>query len=615
MGAWRERAWVGFLTYVWRSWPRRTTAAVVLTLVLGLYPAVFSVVVGELVGAVPAASGAGAHSVAGRHLIAVMLVFGAAVLGQLILNPVWVELTRELRARLTRDLRSRLLVASLGPRGIGHLEQPDLRDKVEQTRSGAAGFGAGAALSGLFQQLTAYVSLVGGVALLATYRWWLPIPPVLAMVVVRRVMRRRIFAMVDETLRGTASMRRAAYFSDLALGPAAAKELRVFGLGEWLAGQYRQLWRAAMEPIWRARAGGAVAAAGAMLLGAALEVATILWVVDRAVSGALSLGRLAVLLGGLATVHGSISFGSEAGRIAYGLAAYTAILDVEQTVLRATDQATGDRPAGDAPQQSIRFEGVGFHYPGTSHQVYESLDLEIRAGERLAIVGLNGAGKTTLVKLLARLYEPTSGRITADGVPLNEIDPEQWQGRCAAIFQDFAQYPLTAEGNITIGAPEADLDADAVQRAAGRAGAVDVLERLPQGADTLLSRQFEGGVELSGGQWQRVALARAFYAVEAGASVLILDEPTASLDIRAEANFYERFLELTEGVTTIVISHRFATVRRADRIAVLDGGRITELGSHDDLVAQGGQYARLFRLQSQRYLGVAEAADDRSVDE
>jgi ATP-binding cassette subfamily B protein len=253
------------------------------------------------------------------------------------------------------------------------------------------------------------------------------------------------------------------------------------------------------------------------------------------------------------------------------------------------------------PAQSVRFEGVCFRYPGSDHEVYDNLDLELRAGESLAVVGVNGAGKTTLVKLLARLHDPTGGRITADGVDLRELKPDEWQRRVAAIFQDFTRYELPARDNVAFGALALSADEAELDRAVEQAGAADVVERLPKGWDTVLSRRFTGGVDLSGGQWQRMALARALLAVRGGAGILVLDEPTANLDVRAESELYDRFLELTRGVTTVVISHRFSTVRRADRIVVLDQGRVVEEGDHATLVAAGGHYARMFALQAARF--------------
>jgi ABC-type multidrug transport system fused ATPase/permease subunit len=261
--------------------------------------------------------------------------------------------------------------------------------------------------------------------------------------------------------------------------------------------------------------------------------------------------------------------------------------------------------------------------------VLSDLDLQIPAGRSLAIVGANGAGKTTLIKLLCGLYEPTGGRIAVDGTDLRDVPPADWQRRVAAIFQDFVQYHLTVRENVGLGAPALVDDPsarslqprpghagqiahvrqggkggpalDRLRTAAARAGALDLIESLPRGWDTVLSRRYTGGVDLSGGQWQRIALARALFAVEGGARVLILDEPTAALDVRAEAALYDRFLELTAGLTTILISHRFSTVRRADRICVLEGGRVVEQDTHDRLVAAGGRYAAMFALQAARF--------------
>jgi ATP-binding cassette subfamily B protein len=264
------------------------------------------------------------------------------------------------------------------------------------------------------------------------------------------------------------------------------------------------------------------------------------------------------------------------------------------------------------PADGIRFESVGYRYPGGGAPVFEGLDLELAAGRSLALVGVNGAGKTTLVTLLARLREPSAGRITVDGIDLRDLDAGSWQRQVAVVNQDFGRYPLTVRENIAFRDLAAEglgrgFDEAALERAADRAGALEFVRALPEGWDTICSPGYQGGTDLSGGQWQRIALARALYAAERGARVLVLDEPSAHLDIRAEAAFYGRFLELTSGLTTMIISHRFATVRRAGRIAVLDSGRITELGSHDELVAAGRTYAEMFALQAVRFAGRTHA--------
>jgi ATP-binding cassette subfamily B protein len=273
-------------------------------------------------------------------------------------------------------------------------------------------------------------------------------------------------------------------------------------------------------------------------------------------------------------------------------------------------QATAAVPAAPTspPTPGIRFEGVTFRYPGSGADTLSGLDLELPAGRSLAIVGVNGAGKTTLVKLLCRLYEPHAGRITADGVPIAALEPPEWRRRLAAIFQDFVQYHMPARDNVGFGALAHAGDQSRLERAAELVGALDLVQRLPQGWDTILARHYKGGTDLSGGEWQRIALARALFAVNGGADVLILDEPTANLDVRAEAALYDRFLDITAGLTTILISHRFSTVRRAHRIAVLEGGRVVEQGSHEELLARRGRYAQMFTLQASRFTEEAPPA-------
>jgi ATP-binding cassette subfamily B protein len=256
---------------------------------------------------------------------------------------------------------------------------------------------------------------------------------------------------------------------------------------------------------------------------------------------------------------------------------------------------------------TIEFEGVSFAYPGTGSgtgtgtPVVEGLDLVLEPGRSVAIVGENGAGKTTLLKLLAGFYQPTAGRILVDGVDLRDIDPRVWRRRLAVIFQDFTRFELSAFENVALADPTIAGAEDHARAAAEAASADGIIDRLPGGWSTVLSRSYSGGADLSGGQWQRIALARALYGARVGGRVLILDEPTASLDVGAEVALFDQLLTHAAGCTAIVVSHRFSTVRRADRIVVLADGHIVEDGTHAELVARAGRYARLYGLQAQRF--------------
>jgi ABC-type multidrug transport system fused ATPase/permease subunit len=266
---------------------------------------------------------------------------------------------------------------------------------------------------------------------------------------------------------------------------------------------------------------------------------------------------------------------------------------------------TSSFSASGLPAREIRFRGVRFAYPGSERPVLDGFDLAIPAGSSLAIVGQNGAGKTTLAKLLCRLYDPQEGAVEVDGVDLRALDVEAWRARLAAVFQDFIRFERSLRDNVAPGgAPE-----DAIREALVDAGASGLA-----GLDTPLARGYAGGTQLSGGQWQRVALARALCAVRLGAGLVLLDEPTAQLDVRGEAEIFDRILSATRDVTTILISHRFSTVRHADRICVLQEGRVLELGSHDELMALKGRYRTLFELQARRFSAAADeegAAYDR----
>lgn len=373
----------------------------------------------------------------------------------------------------------------------------------------------------------------------------------------------------------------------------------MFGLREWLGDRFHQEWTASMSHFHEERHGRSLLLLTA--LGVVVALSGSFAVLARAGSaGQISPGELATYATAVLGVASMRQFSIHNVKIKYGSAVMPTVSSLEQAIHYAIDPSAS-LPASGLPLVGVCFESVSFRYPGQEVDIYRDLDLDIPAGCSLAIVGANGVGKTTLVKLLARLHDPTSGRILVDGIDLAKIDPRDWQRRIGAVFQDFVHYELSVADNVGFGAVERTGDPVGLRDAAGRAGAAAIIDGLPAGWETLLSRQFQGGTELSGGEWQRVALARALFAAGGGARLLILDEPTAALDVRAEAAFYEHFLDITRGLTTILISHRFSTVRLAERIVVIEGGRVAESGSHDELLESGGEYARLFRLQASHF--------------
>ena len=435
-----------------------------------------------------------------------------------------------------------------------------------------AGDPAGAPMA-VVSQLGDWLTGLFACAVLITFRWWVGLELLLVWMVVRRSLADRLREQ-GRRVRGAAEpLRRSRYLLGLAWRPAAAKEVRVFGLSDWIAERHCDEWLEGTRPAWDSlRSLSSRAWTVSVLVLAAYGVA------------AAELGFTAyhhqISLRVLATMLPMLPTSMNAGAINYGdisleklLSALPDLDALTRGLGSGSEIAAAGAPAAGLPVRLVRLEQLRFSYPGRPEPVIRDLDLDLPLGRSLGLVGVNGAGKTTLVTLLARMHEPTAGRILVDGVPLDEIDARAWQRQVAVVYQDFARLPLSAAENVAMFGPGHTLDRERLVRAAERAGALEVIESLPRRWDDGSLPRYTGGVDLSGGQWQRTVLARALYAVESGARVLVLDEPTAQLDVRGEAAFYDRFLELTAGVTSIIISHRFGSVRRADRIAVLDGGR------------------------------------------
>ena len=482
-------------------------------------------------------------------------------------------------------------------KGIALFEDPRFHDALENARRGA---NCTTILWSLSNLLTHTCVLLSTAILLARYHLLAPV--IVFAAAVPRAALDRLFETGEWSVRrsGAPEARQMEYFSEIATGDEHAKEVRLFGLADTFIGLYRQAFSTLYGRLQRVRLRRAGWNAVTALCAAGGAGAVYGYIAVRAGTGAVTVGDLVLYTGLLFGLHGNLwRFSIAVGngyRNLLDLSLFFGFLDraPHLPILPEDRRCRVTRPL----TTGIVLEQVSFAYPGTATLVLEDFDLEVEAGKTLALVGANGAGKTTLVKLLTRLYDPTAGRILMDGVDLREYDVDDLRQTFSVVLQDFVHYHLTARENVGFGQVDAMTDEARVIQAVERGQATEVVARLPQGLDTTLGREFPGGMELSGGEWQKVAIARGFMR---SSEVLVLDEPTAALDARSEEALYERFSELVQGRTALFISHRLATVRMADRIAVLDAGHVAEQGSHDELMALGGRYARLFSMQAERY--------------
>ncbi|UYN98162.1 MAG: ABC transporter ATP-binding protein [Devosia sp.] len=589
---------------IWRTSPALMLASIGLRLIAALQPIAVLYVGKLIVDEVVRLSGLGVES----HDLATWWNDG-------LLNTVAVLLVIELALVLVNDIIGRAtslvdstlselhsnqvsmeLMAHAARLDLWHFESAEYQDRLERARRQAAG--RNALLSQMFgqgQDIITVITLAAGLFVYAP--WLILLLPLSFIPAIWGETRFNTLAYMVSRWR-TPERREIEYLRHIGASAETAKEVKLFGLGSYLIERFRVLAAqifienrrvATLRAFW-----GTIFAAIASLA----YYAAYAFIVWRTIAGEFTLGDLAFLSGSFLRLNGLfqkilLGFTQIAGQSMY-LDDLFSFFEIEPTIL-APEQP---KPFPVPIAHQIAFEKVGFRYPESDHWVVRNLSFTLPAGETLALVGENGAGKTTIAKLLTRLYDPTEGRITIDGIDLRDMAPADIHAHVGVIFQDFIRYSFTARDNIGVGRIEARADQSRIDQAAEQSLADGVIAKLPKGYDQQLGRLFKQGRDLSGGEWQKVAIARAYMR---DAELIILDEPTAALDAKAEAEVFARFKGLAQGKSAVIISHRFSTVRMADRILVLDNGAILEQGSHAELVAMGGRYAELFELQAAGY--------------
>ena len=573
-----------YLTVLPQAHPALAALWWTILVVRGTLPALFAIAMGFLVGAVEA----------GDSLAAPLAFVGSVFVLLQVLSPLHQAVSSNLGSSTAAWLYDRLTVACVTPPGMGHLEHPELTNDLTMARDFDLGI-SGPPLSISMDFIAAgLVELLAGLtsaAVLAAYAWWAPLLLGGAWLLTHWLLRESGVWRDRNTDTVREAQRHADYAYRLAVDAPSAKELRLFGLASWIVERFREHRKKLHDLRWEATKLRERPVATSLAVVLAANVIVFWCMAVDANAGTLGLDRM-VTFAAAAFSTSMIAFGGLSWALDGAAAPAAAVLRLGDTMARAGALTPGAAAADGLPVREIRFRNVTFAYPSTGQVVLDGFDLSIPAGSSLAIVGKNGAGKTTLAKLLCRLYEQQEGTIEIDGRDLRELEVASWRERVTAVFQDFVRFELPLRDNVAPGgAPD-----ETIRQALTEAGAADLAE-----LDTVLARGYDGGTDLSGGQWQRVALARALAAVWQGAGIVLLDEPTAQLDVRGEAEIFDRILKATRDVTTVLISHRFSTVRHADRICVLEHGRVVELGSHDELMAAGGRYRTMFDLQAQRF--------------
>lgn len=582
---------------VWASSRSAALAGAGLTLIAAALPAAQAWAGKLIVDSIVNAIRQGLEPTVGLRSVApyLALEFGLLLVGSLT-SQVRSLVDRILQSQLTNHVNS-LIIRKAISLDLRFFEDPVFYDTLQNARR-QADVSALNIVNSTLQMVQQVITLVSLVALLVRFSPWLAIIVFVSAIpafLSQSQYAERAFRAVS---RRAPEARLLNYLETLLTSNESIKEIKLFGLGESLLKRYQELFTRFYLEDRAIAERRTVAGLGWGLLSSLAYYGSYAWIALRTVAGLITLGDMTMFLGifrqsqsSIRSLLDSLNRLYESNLFLDNLMTY---LKLQPLLVTPADGLTAPTPI----LHGIEFRNVSFCYPGSDVYVLRDINLHIHPGERIALVGLNGAGKTTLIKLLTRLYDPTEGQVLLDGVDLREYDLTSLHQRFGVIFQDFVRYQFTVRENIGFGQVDALDDFDRIRDAANRGGATPVIDSLPQGYETMLGRRWEKGQELSGGQWQKIALARAFMRK---AEVLVLDEPTSALDAEAEYEVFRRFAKLMAGRIAVLISHRFSTVRRADRIVVLSAGKIVELGSHAELIQLDGAYARLFNLQAEGY--------------
>ncbi|MFI7337026.1 ABC transporter ATP-binding protein [Streptomyces sp. NPDC050085] len=542
------------------------------------------------------ASHIGSASTAITAVVGLSVLLTMQQLAAIAVAPLREAVARSIDGRFRRQVAE----ISLTPTGITHLENPALANQFALASRDLDQFTPGNAATAQVSVICQAVSAAACVVIISSHSL-LGAAVIAVLALTRRMVVQRLFVGLNWVkIRAASAARQFRYWQDFAGGAEAGKEIRVFGLQHWVVAKFRTAMLSYLRGIWRARIPVVLRTWIPLLFGIALAATGFITLLPR--HGAADAQTVVQGTTALIAVLAASSTTWEDFEVAHGRPMIDAAQELHQRLKPTASSAAAGPTMRAAAPPAITFESVDFHYPEHDTPVLNGLNIDIKPGEVLAIVGVNGAGKTTITKLLARLYEPVAGRITADGIDIQDLAPEAWRRRLAVVVQGFLRYDLSVRENVTLGAPEHHGDREFFASVADTLDLNDIVAPLPQGWDTVLSRGRSGGSELSGGQWQRIAIARALFALRAGRTVLVLDEPTAHLDAEAEFDVFRKVVEAARGASVLLISHRLSTVRLADRIAVIRDGKVSEIGTHEDLVRSGADYARMFATQARQFL-------------